>query len=941
MRIKTGFLLLASVIIASLQINAQVILTNPAFPSATDLVEIIFDASQGNGGLAGYSGDVYAHTGVITNKSTSPSDWKFVKTNWGVNTPETKLERIGDDLYKLLITPSVRTYYGVPETDTIVRMAFVFRSAVQVGNQWLEGKTETGGDIFADIYPSGLFLKFNSPSQSALLVEPGNEVIVESVSNIADSMFLYRDKIRIKAVAGAYIRDTIEVGETGKTFVQAIAWTPSESVADSFYYFVRQPVAVEELPEGIIEGINYLSDTSVILSLYAPFKEHVFVIGDFNNWEYSYQGYMKRDPDGNRYWIHIDNLEAGKEYIFQYLVDGSIRIGDPYAEKVSDPWNDNYIQETTYPGILPYPSGKASGIATVLQTAQPEYTWEFTSFNPPNKHNLVIYELLVRDFVAKHDYQTLIDTLGYLKSMGINAIELMPVNEFEGNSSWGYNPNYYFAPDKYYGPKNDLKRFIDACHQNGIAVIVDVVLNHSFGTSPMVMLYWDAASNKPAANNPWFNQEPKHDFNVGFDFNHESPDTKRLVNRVVKFWLEEYNIDGYRFDLSKGFTQKNTLGNTNAWGLYDAPRIELWKNIADTIWSVNPDAYVILEHFAENAEEKVLANYGMMLWGKASDEFAKAAMGTLSGSSFTWASYKTRGWNEPNLISYMESHDEERMMVRLLKEGNITNPFHRVKDSTIAMKRLQLANVFFYSIPGPKMLWQFGELAYDYSIEYNGRTGEKPIRWNYKHDYRRKTLRNVISTMIKLRQEYPVFSTSDFSMSLSEYIKYIHLYHNDMNVSLIGNFDVYQGDIVPGFPKTGTWYEYFTGDSLIVSSVSDAITLSPGEYRLYTDVRLSTPETGLGMDELQGKESFSLMNPFPNPLGRNETLSIPVCLRSQSFINIVVSDITGRQLGVLAEGMYSPGRHTFKWTPSGSLPGMYFIRITGSERSETIPVLVK
>ena len=93
--------------------------------------------------------------------------------------------------------------------------------------------------------------------------------------------------------------------------------------------------------------------------------------------------------------------------------------------------------------------------------------------------------------------------------MGINAIEMMPVNEFEGNLSWGYNPDYYFAPDKYYGPANNMKQFVDNCHKKGIAVIMDIALNHSFGQAPMVQLYWDAVNSRPAANNPWFNPVPK------------------------------------------------------------------------------------------------------------------------------------------------------------------------------------------------------------------------------------------------------------------------------------------------------------------------------------------------------------------------------------------------------------------------------------------------
>ena len=104
--------------------------------------------------------------------------------------------------------------------------------------------------------------------------------------------------------------------------------------------------------------------------------------------------------------------------------------------------------------------------------------------------------MLLRDFLAAHDWNTLTDTLDYFTELGINAIELMPVSEFEGNESWGYNPSFYFAADKYYGPASDLKVFIDSCHGQGIAVILDMVLNHSYGQSPLVQLYFDEASGK-------------------------------------------------------------------------------------------------------------------------------------------------------------------------------------------------------------------------------------------------------------------------------------------------------------------------------------------------------------------------------------------------------------------------------------------------------------
>ncbi len=157
----------------SFSAQSQLIITTPSFPSEDNQVEITFNAALGSGGLAGYTGDVYAHTGVLTNLSTGPSNWRHVKTNWGQNTEETKLVRVSGDIYKLTIGPDIRQYYNVPANEEILKLAFVFRSGVQVGGSWLEGKTETGGDIFADVYPDGLFVRFESPDTDELLVLPG------------------------------------------------------------------------------------------------------------------------------------------------------------------------------------------------------------------------------------------------------------------------------------------------------------------------------------------------------------------------------------------------------------------------------------------------------------------------------------------------------------------------------------------------------------------------------------------------------------------------------------------------------------------------------------------------------------------------------------------------------------------------------------------------
>ncbi|WPV00127.1 alpha-amylase family glycosyl hydrolase [Mucilaginibacter sp. cycad4] len=598
------------------------------------------------------------------------------------------------------------------------------------------------------------------------------------------------------------------------------------------------------LPAGAKDGVTFInSGKSVIFNLYAPGKKSVSVIGDFNSWDTNdTKAVMNNTPDGKRWWVQIDNIDPATEYGYQFYIDKSLKVADPYTEKVLDPDNDSYISSDTYPSLKKYPTGKTTGNVSVFQANQPAYNWKNASFTRPDKKNLVVYELLVRDFIDAHNYQTLTDTLKYLSNLGVNAIELMPFNEFEGNLSWGYNPSFYFAPDKYYGTKNALKAFIDECHSRGIAVIQDMVLNHSFGQSPMVQMYFNTAAGKPAANNPWYNVDPTHPYNVGYQFNHESADTKYFVKNVLKFWMTEYKIDGFRFDLSKGFTQVN-YGTSDAavgpWGQYDASRVAIWKDYNNYIKSIdNNNFYVILEHFAANQEEKELAGEGMMLWNNLNYNANEATMGWLTNSNFQGLFYDQHTFTQPyNLVSYFESHDEERLQFKNESYGNAVGSYN-VKDKNTGLAREEMAAAFLFSVPGPKMLWQFGELGYDVSIDQGGRTSNKPIYWNYNTDPNRRHLYSIYSKMIKMKEKNAVFASTNYTYSLGGAIKTIQLKDVSANVEVVGNFDVVPQTGSISFPATGTWYDNISKTSISVTSLPYSMTLQPGEYHVYSSVAL-------------------------------------------------------------------------------------------------------
>jgi glycosidase len=590
------------------------------------------------------------------------------------------------------------------------------------------------------------------------------------------------------------------------------------------------------LPAGAVDGVTVInSGTSVIFNLYAPGKNSVSVIGDFNNWQ---PAAMNETPDGTRWWVQIDNINPATEYAYQYLADGTLKIADPYAEKILDPANDSYIPASVYPNLKPYPSGQ-TGIVSVFQTNPPAYAWKVTNFTRAAPKNLVVYELLVRDFVATHSYQTLTDTLSYLSNLGVNAIELLPVNEFEGNDSWGYNTNFGFALDKYYGTENAYKAFIDACHAKGIAVIQDIVLEDQFGSSPMVQLY-ATSTGSPSAANPWFDMQNMHPSAVGYQLNHQSAATKYYTKNVMKYWMQEYHIDGFRFDQAKGFTQTASTDEAS-WDSYDASRVAIWEDYNSYMKSLDPNFYVILEYFAGNTEESVLASQGMMMWTNLNAPGAQATMGYATNPAWDISGlfYDGYGFTAPyNLVAYFESHDEERTMFDNETYGNISGTYS-TKDIPTGLKREELAAAFLFASPGPKMLWQFEELGYDISINQNGRTGDKPILWNYTADVNRKHLYGVYAKMIKMKIKNPVFASTSFKYNLSGAVKTIQLTDNTNNVEIVGNFDVVSQPATITFPSTGTWYDNFSGTSINVTSVNYAMTLAPGEYHVYSSTPLS------------------------------------------------------------------------------------------------------
>ena len=620
------------------------------------------------------------------------------------------------------------------------------------------------------------------------------------------------------------IREWFGSGETPLQTIGIIARTESTldgekiQTGDNFITVTDNRYGVETpLPEGMHHGINYNADGTVTLVLYdrddnGKGKGYCYLVSELSGWTRDPDYAMHRDDEEGVWWITLTDLDPDKEYMFQYSYGSTSfddrRTFDPYTEILYDTSNDKWIKSEVYPGLSSsYP---ASGFISAFQINRPEYDWKVDDYQIEDENDLVIYELLLRDFTdnayGEGNLKAAMEYLDYLENLGVNAIELMPVQEFDGNDSWGYGTHAYFAMDKVYGTRDDYKAFIDACHQRGMAVLFDVVYNHATGAHPYAALYWDDGANNVTESNPWFFVEPTHPYNVYHQWDHSNPMFREYVKKNLEYLIKEYKVDGFRFDLTKGF-----MPNGNNVESYNAERVSYLKEYRNHIRSVDPNAVMICEHFVWD-ENYDLGNAGIKVWQNMNYSFKESAMGWMSNASFE--GLRDTGLPFGTLVGYMESHDEERTMAAAEQNGTAA-----VKASyELRLDRAGINAAFFLLTPGPKMIWQFGELGYDYSIEHNGRTGKKPwVTDDYFADQHRRDLYDTYAMLLEFRGDNPRFFDSDAEISWavgSGSTIGRHIYCKDATgkrFALFGNFGSGEQTISVTLPADGTWYQYDNG----------------------------------------------------------------------------------------------------------------------------------
>ncbi|MEQ8961473.1 MAG: alpha-amylase family glycosyl hydrolase, partial [Coleofasciculus sp. C2-GNP5-27] len=399
--------------------------------------------------------------------------------------------------------------------------------------------------------------------------------------------------------------------------------------------------------------------SSIEFKLFAPYNKGAVLKGCFSDWQ---DIQMEKGEDG--YFRTSVELEDGTyQYKFRVQSKSWFLEPDQWVD-VTDPYATGVIDDETQNGVMRIKDGQR-----IVDT----YTWQHDDTPLPQNHELVIYEMHIGDFSGGEDdsyprgqFKHVVEKLDYLCELGINAIQLMPMMEYPGDYSWGYNVRHFFALESSYGETEELKHLIDQCHSRGIRVIVDGIFNHSESEHPLTQIDHDY----------WYHHEPPHEFSWGPEFNYEHYDENldikpvwQFIGDVVLFWIEEYHIDGIRYDAAKQIENYDFMH----WITDQAH-----KKAGDKPF------YNVAEHIPETPS---ITNVDGPMDGCWHDSFAYCLKDHIFGDTFDLERLKDtldgkrQGFmGAVNLVNYLTSHDQERLMVELAD--------HEIFDE-VAFKRIK------------------------------------------------------------------------------------------------------------------------------------------------------------------------------------------------------------------------------------------------------------
>jgi 1,4-alpha-glucan branching enzyme len=603
-------------------------------------------------------------------------------------------------------------------------------------------------------------------------------------------------------------------------------------------------VALDRLPVDVRGGVHldFFSPGSATFVLYAPFKPYVALVGDFNDWNTRANRMI---TDGLGVWWTTIPHPGPARYGFYVAIDDQahVWVGDPYATAVDwsgrTPW-----------GIVP--------------TTANGFAWSDQRWQTPPLRDLVIYELCVRDFAGSWqanrphygNFRELIHYIPYLAELGVNAVELMPIQAFPGESSWGYNPVFYFALASTYGTPTECKQFVDECHRAGIAVILDVAFNHAWGEHPYYQMYpamYGEAGERLTDWNPFFHHTPPS-VNMwgGVDWDHFTLETTRYFQDIVRFWLQEYHVDGFRFDWAAGvdYDSRNPMR-----GDFDP-----YHGISAICWAARqakPDCLLLAEYWplegtseAKSAARLTAETPMDACW----NGLFHHTLDDVLNQRWAWekedifralGGFRDQGYSRADqTITYSCSHDEVRPEheIKFYSWPHIERP-PGMSVQALALAKGLLGLIALFAMPGVPMLYAGQEFAEDgpRTIDF------QPLHWGKLIQPAHAEHKEVVKRLVQARRRHAAlrgdhieFYVDNFSL---EQVVRCKRWADTPDAAEPGdyataalNFGGRARRVVLEVPRPGSWYDVVGNQHHTTTGNTVALELPPWSGVLLTQI---------------------------------------------------------------------------------------------------------
>jgi 1,4-alpha-glucan branching enzyme len=539
----------------------------------------------------------------------------------------------------------------------------------------------------------------------------------------------------------------------------------------------------------------------VTFRTWAPNATAVAVVGTFNNWNATSH---PLSSEGNGWWSRdVALIQAGAQYKFAITRGATTQWkNDARARKLTNSIGNSVVYN---------PNG---------------YAWQSNNFQMPAWTSIVAYEMHIGTFhvptgaALPGTFATATAKLDHLQALGVNVLALMPTNEFAGDISWGYNPAHPFSVESSYGGPDALKAFVDAAHQRGIAVMGDVVFNH-FGPQDMDLWQYDGWSTSSNTGGIFFYEDANASTPWGARPNYGRGEVRTYIKENTMMWLDEFRLDGLRFDGTKFMRLRDYAGPEipDGWSMLQ------WCN--ESADAQFPGKFMVAEDLGDNAWITKTTGAGGAgfdsQWDGAFAFPVRSALEAASDSSRDMfavrdAINKNFNGSMQQRIVYTENHDEvangRSRVPETIWPGNAGSWFSR--------KRSTLGAALVMTAPGIPMIFQGQEFLEDGYF-----AAEDPLDWTKATTYGKVT--DLYRTLIRLRRNLDGTSrglsgasTNVFHVNNNAKVLGFHRWQNGGagdDVVVLTNFsNVSYPNYRVGLPRGGLWRVRFNSDSTAYSA---------------------------------------------------------------------------------------------------------------------------